>query len=377
MSVLSKLTIVIFTYNRHPYVIRNLGLWSGSEVQVNVLDGSAEAISINRLNTFASNIHYHHLPLPIWERISAGAALVHTEYVAFLPDDEFFIPSALEASIVELDANPDLVSCSGRGIDKSLGADLIVPWATIEHNEFNYKNGNSGAVEQLDPIVRMIAHMSSYVPSTFYGVSRSQPWIEVVLLLSQREFSSGVAPEIQFELSMSFKGKVRIINELMWLRTAEEPSNSAGFEVEFHSWYLNPRYAAEVSDFLDITASGLAEKSELDLDVIRRGLEIACKAYVDYCHQHFSSTLSDQRLLRGPNWLGRWLSTRTASTLKRSVKKLIGALPAPLLMALPARLRFRSYIEMAKGLESAGLRVDWDQLTTILETVRKFHGTKT
>ena len=170
---------------------------------------------------------------------------------------------------------------------------------------------------------------------------------------------------------MSFFGKIKVIDELMWLRTAENPSNTAGFELEFHSWFTDAIYAQEVDDFLSRTASSLVIAGMQDFHSVRDGLARACLRYVEYCAGKDASSRSLQAAVvpKGPAaFLGSIL-------LKRAVRKIISRLPSPLTAMLPARLRFRPYVEIAKGLESVGLRVDWSQLNIILETVKKSHGT--
>jgi glycosyltransferase domain-containing protein len=367
---LSNLTIVIFTLNRQRYVLRNLALWSATEATVHVLDGSNESIDSRFLSNLASNIKYHHLPVSIWERLAKGVNLVDTKYVAFLADDEFFIPSALEASISELEADRELVACCGRGIDKTLTADLVVSAAAIENNVSAYQSGSSGEVGQDDPVERMNWHMNPYVPSTLYAVCRSAQWRRVLSACISRRYSSAQVFELQFELSMSFFGKIKVLNELMWLRTSENPSHTAGLELDFDTWFVDPLYAQEVDDFLNMTARGLLMTGARDFQSVRDGLARACRAYVAYCA---GNDVFGQSRQTTPITKAR--TSRVSVALKRAVKKIISRLPSLLLALLPARLRFRPYVEIAKALESAGLRVDWNQLIIILETVRKFHAT--
>src|SRR3989344_4065841 len=101
MSLLSKLTLVIPTYNRQRYVLRNMRYWSGSMVAVHVLDGSEQPILAEEMVGLAANVNYHYLPIPILERLQRAVDLVQTEYVALLGDDEFFVPNALQACISE------------------------------------------------------------------------------------------------------------------------------------------------------------------------------------------------------------------------------------------------------------------------------------
>lgn len=370
MSSLSKLTIIIPTYNRERYVLRNMGFWSGTDVTVHVLDGSAEAIKTNQLARFTSNIHYHHLPVFIWIRLAKVADLVDTEYVVLLSDDDFFIPSAVEASIFELEKNRALVACCGRGISKCLASDLIVNWSTIKSYKSNAEGGVSGAVVQDEPLERIVEHMNPYVLSIIYAVCRSQAWLKAIQLLSVRQFTSGLVSEMQFELYMSFHGKVKVIDELMTLRSDENTSSVVGFELEFRDWYMDKHYSNEVDVFLNTTAHDLEVVSELNFDAIRNGLELACSAYVAFCDKNHKQS---RQSLSGKNTFS---SINLPRVLKTYIKKFVSGLPAPLLTVLPERLRFRPYIEIAKQLESEGLYVDWDQLNTILERVRRFYTNK-
>ena len=368
MSLLSKLTLVILTYNRQSFALRNMRYWSGSEVTVYVLDGSVEGINSDNLTDITSNIHYHHLPVSIWMRFETVKDLVKTQYVSLLADDEFFIESALESSILELENDQELVSCCGQGIGKYLSNDLTVPLSAVEDHKSNYRKV-SHILTQDNPVERMIFHMNPYNPSTIYAVCRSQAWLPTVGMLCAREFSSMLVGELQFELSMSFQGKTKVINELMQLRSAENPSNEEGLGLQFHTWYADPVYAGEVDDFLNITASGLAAVCKGDSQAIRLGLEQACRAYIAFCDDHFRNSQPHPSLPAA--W--RLLSSAISQAQKAFIKKAISKLSVPL---LPGRVCYRPYIDIAKGLESEGLHVDWDQLSTILEIVGEFHERK-
>jgi len=101
-NLLSKLTIVIPTYNRQSYALRNMRYWSGRGAIVHVIDGSPVTISKDDLVGLADNIHYHHHPNSLYERFKYSLQLIRTDYSALLSDDEFFLPSASEVCINEL-----------------------------------------------------------------------------------------------------------------------------------------------------------------------------------------------------------------------------------------------------------------------------------
>ncbi len=369
MLTLSKLTIVVLTYDRPLYALRTMGLWSGTGASVHVLDGSGKAIAPVHLRAFSSNIHYHHLPVSIFKRIAEASNLVETEYVAFLADDDFFLPSALEKCILELEHSPALVACCGRQIGKLLAADLTVRWSAVQGLRSSHEGGHSSALEMEDPLERVLAHFSPYSPSTIYSVCRSDAWIKATQVLSTREFSSGVALEVQFELLMSFQGKTKVIEDLMWLRSAENDSHTTGFELAFHTWFSDKRYGPEVDDFLTITAKALAAGA-LSPGMVRHGLEQACGAYVASCNASVNNASSEPSL---PT-IKPVLSWSALDLPKRLIRRLSSRLPAPICAALPERFGFRPYVEIAKQLETAGVHVDWEQLNVVLESVRSLHA---
>lgn len=369
MSLLSKLTIVIPTYNRQDYALRNMRYWSGSEATVHILDGSEKTIEHERLKDVADNIYYHHLPVSIFERLEKVHGLVKTKYVALLADDEFYIPSAIEMSISELENDPELVACHGQAIGKLLSESLIVHSSNVDNYILGCRKRKQD-LAQGDPFERMITHMENYVPSSVYAVCRSNAWLPAIALACKRVFSCIHVLELQFELSISFFGKIRSINELFLLRSAENPPNEKENTLHFHSWYMNPEFNTEVEDFLNITANALASVSEYDAKVIRKGLKMACKAYVEYCEKQFRENcqlqLSDREIRK-------FLSRAVSQSQKMLIKKTISKLPNNILRGFPNKFSFCPYIKIAEGIESVGVHVDWDQLSAILKIVREFH----
>ena len=112
--LLSKLTIIIMSINRHRYLLRNLHYWSGKNVNVFALDGSTEPIKNKFLTKLSPTIHYLHIPEGISSRLYKATQLTTTEYTMLLGDDEFYIPSGLERCIKELEKEPSLSCCMGR-----------------------------------------------------------------------------------------------------------------------------------------------------------------------------------------------------------------------------------------------------------------------
>ena len=116
MPNLSELTLVVPTYNRQSDALKQMHFWSDSPVILHVLDGTNVPIQREELEDLGDNVHYYHMPCSIEERFGRAGKLVDTPYVAFICDDEFFIPSVLEKSIVYLKNNKDFVACIGMCI---------------------------------------------------------------------------------------------------------------------------------------------------------------------------------------------------------------------------------------------------------------------
>ena len=68
--MLKDLSIVIPTYNRQQYALRNIHYWSNRGPEIHVLDGSAVPVRDELLSSVGPNIHYHHWPISMIGRIS-------------------------------------------------------------------------------------------------------------------------------------------------------------------------------------------------------------------------------------------------------------------------------------------------------------------
>ena len=85
------------TYNRQNYALRAIRFWSGTEVQLIVIDGSPEPISKDIVKDFPDNIRYISDSSSWTNRMKLGSEKCSTEYSALISDDEFYLPSSLYA----------------------------------------------------------------------------------------------------------------------------------------------------------------------------------------------------------------------------------------------------------------------------------------
>ena len=94
---LEKLTIVIFSYNRHKYLKRTIKYWSDYNVKLLVLDGSDIKLEDPCLNI--KNIRYIYGPKDLYGRVLSSINYIDTEFMMLACDDEFYLPSALSTCI--------------------------------------------------------------------------------------------------------------------------------------------------------------------------------------------------------------------------------------------------------------------------------------
>ncbi len=339
--------------------------WSDSEVTVYVLDGSEEEIKPDALVDIASNVHYHHLPVSVLDRIGMAGDLVKTEYAELLGDDEFFIPSALEACIAELEADNSLVSCMGRALKFS-------PEKAGVMGEAAYEEMKGYKVLQNDPVDRMIFHMDPYQPSTVYSVIRTWVWKRAVSILPEKEFLDLGTAELQFELAVSYFGKSKVAPILMWLRSGENPPNRNLEDTPFHKWWIDPNMGADRDTFLAIMASALAVDDSGKLVSIREGVRQACQAYA-------SQYPYDNSGIRAEAWGGGYqqaivfysqkLCSATVHRIPRPIKELLKVVLGPFRPAPPKTL-----LEAARDLEETGVWVDFEELAKIEALISQFHS---
>jgi glycosyltransferase domain-containing protein len=298
---LSKLTIVMPTFNRQNYAIRNMEYWSGSDAKLLVLDGSKESIPAAKLTCLEKNIKYLHMELPPDERLLASIPLISTEYVALMGDDDFFIRSALEECIFELEAHPDLVSCMGRALGFSVNRSQIIGYPIyqemINHNIMFER-----------PLDRVRAHMENYSCSTIYSVVRAPVWRKSIEAAScSKSFPPFNLFEIAFEISVCLLGKTRVINSLLWMRSTENMPHWESIanrpDGTFEKWWPNRSRAEEHSELLESMACSLWTPELNKVDTISH-LREAFSLYVSWRRKQLPSFLIyRERVIRAmPKW---------------------------------------------------------------------------
>ena len=245
---LDKLTIVIPSYNRQEFLKRSLNFWSNYNTKVIAIDGSNNSLDKIFLNKLGDNIKYIHSRESFYNRILYATKFISTDYVMLGCDDEFYIPSALNSCIMQLNNNHELASCMGTAMgfiykdNQTLGFEI-------------YPGLKKTFFDDDEPIQRVKNHLSNYCVAHTYAVCRSSIWISAANFIFSKEYSYYGAWEIQFEFLIPFSNKSMVIPELMWMRSFENigirgTSPSMTKAVSIKDWWNQKKYQTEKKDFI-------------------------------------------------------------------------------------------------------------------------------
>lgn len=353
--MLGNLTLVVPTYERPAFALRNLRYWSGRGPKLLMVDGSLLALPKDALDGLSDNILYLHSPTVGADRLKRAADLIDTKYAALLADDEFFIPSSLEASIFELENDPTLVACMGRAMRFKTSPPGFVQGSPI------YPKLAEHRLDSSVPRERAIAHMRNYVPATIYSVVRTEIWRAAHESFLRHEFPVYAIAEIQFELSVSLLGKSKILPRLHWLRSQEVERVTTGDDVSLksitrvHTWWQSSNNLEEKLEFLKIMSSSIAAASRRPEREIAEEIATALDEYAAHI-QHTKP------------------GTKPAPSTSRRLRRLVAswAKHSGLLRDVKRPNGTRSLLDEADALVKSGVIVDFAQLKEIEETVAAF-----
>ncbi|SVB32447.1 uncharacterized protein METZ01_LOCUS185301, partial [marine metagenome] len=119
---LDRLTVVVPSFGRPEFVLRQFVYWSGTAARLLILDGSPDPIpeSVQEEVDARTELDYIHRSAPSWlgltERLHEARDLIRTEYTVFGCEDEFFLLRGLAEAIGVLDDNPSIVACMGQSL---------------------------------------------------------------------------------------------------------------------------------------------------------------------------------------------------------------------------------------------------------------------
>lgn len=269
---LAELTIIIPTYLRPVFALRQFEYWRETDAQVVILDGSPAPMEVPS-DLESANVRYIHSAVSFPERLSTAGRYVSTKYCAMLSDDEFYTFSGLRAAINLMNSNETVLGCVGRCL-----------YFFVDQGRFLLKNGYREWKPFSDAAITQSRRLDEDLPPNkthmaHYAIMRSEAWIQIMEDAYRQPFSSAYTYERLVNLQRSILGRTVILEQLLWFRSMENRNISVNVVggPGFLAWALDPKYEKEVAHYRSIALNllkkgGVAEQEAREFE--RRFFEL-------------------------------------------------------------------------------------------------------
>lgn len=262
LDLLSQVSIVVPTVSRPFAVRRHFKYWRDTGVQVFILDGATEPISLSEEERSTVNVHYIHTGTRFNDRLANAGSLIKTRYAALLCDDEFFLKEGLRECAQYLDQNPEVIGCAG----KVLGF-------FVEQNRFlvfpMYEDWKRFPSESNDVKSRLDFSLPpNKAHKVQYSLFRTEVWSEIFTASYRDFYSCGYVYERILNFYSAILGRTELLDCVLWMRSLENPPLSTVNvprygRHEFQSWGTEPEFAHEVEHWRSKSRELLVRVPEL------------------------------------------------------------------------------------------------------------------
>lgn len=346
-TLLTKLTLLIVSYNRHEYLTRTIKYWLNYNINLLILDGSNVKLNDPCLNS--KKIKYIHNTNGLYSRFLSSQDLIDTEFMMLGSDDEFYLPSAVSSCIKFLMEEPAYYSCGGRAL--AFGHDGknyygFEPYPKLKDLCLNSNNY----------MERIFKHFSVYVPAHVYSVMRTSNWNIICNNTFKKKYNFQSSEELQIEFLAMVSGKSKIIPQLMWMRNREVPSINEKYPkfryLDIGEWWFNKNYENEKIDFLNNM------KKACDKILDNKSLEIT-QEKISKLFELFISRPS----LKNP-------IKKIYNFFQNQKKKLIK------FYFHREQIIYKSLTDQAQSLESQGVTINYKELNIIISVLQNSDNNK-
>jgi glycosyltransferase domain-containing protein len=275
---LARLAVIVPSYRRQDFLLRQLVYWHGVPVELYLLDGSPEPIPglVEALQSRADR-HYVHNPANLLQRLADVAPRLERPFAVLLGDDEFHLPRGLRNAVQALEALPDHAGCIGQSLRFFLSADC-------ERVAYGRGYAHLGYRADQDDLRRRLLHaMSDYNAATCYAVLTREAWRRSWGRLLKTSCKDTC--EVQQAVATYLAGKFTTVDEVYWLRSDENVSVSDADvfgNLSFSDWWHGKGYAAERQDLLALLAGQAADGTGIGANEARAAVLAGVAAFDDF-----------------------------------------------------------------------------------------------
>jgi glycosyltransferase domain-containing protein len=250
IELLSKLTILIPTYNRPYELERAIEYWRSTPVNVTILDGSEMSHFSLEILSSIPNVSYHHLPQSVgdsWRqnyvhRLDFARSLTKTKYSALCADDDYFSVSGLVASLRVLEDNADLDAVVGKTLGFEATENLVRWW--LRYGPTSVGNASSWSD---DPIVRLERGSLRL----YYGVVRTDLW-NLRIDVTREHVWLGERWETLFQDVGRALFRATTINQIVWFRFKTQRRPHETSYQYLREWANSQEDSVDVASYVDI-----------------------------------------------------------------------------------------------------------------------------
>lgn len=319
-------TVIVATRNRPAFVARLLDhmALTGLAASVIIGDGSdahraheTRTVAEGRTRPFHLEYRQYGPETALWQRVGLIADTVVSPYLAWVADDDFLIPEALQDAVEVLESASDLAGVSG------LDGCFNVVGNAVRGVLGNCWFGGGPCRDEADATLRTLNHFRFYYPCA-YAIRRTALVRRNTALFRAAgwndDYSNNLCEVADGVLSAA-TGRLTALPRALYFRQQHEASESQALRAQWSPFDMLaiPRWSDTIRDLENWLVERLAESGGGDQDLNRR----AVRAGLWYYYSRYLPSGVDaemamvERLLTGREDVS--LDGRLLSRLKQSV----------------------------------------------------------
>lgn len=278
-EIFDKVTVIIPTFNRYPYLFRLLNFYKSYNfpTKILILDSSTNVLPQDRFREFLLNsrIVYQRINAGFAEKISSGLNNISTPYSLICADDDFIVPSGIKTCVSFLENKPDFVSAHGMGIA------VYLKDAEGGKQQFYCElSNNHPSIIFEDERDRLISLFKDYTP-TFYGVYNTG-FLKMAFEEIAKYTKIYLFVEILLSMLTAIYGKIEFLDVLYIVRQKLNDSSGAKSKT-MGELIKDGTYGAAYDNFKECLSAHLRKKSGLNIEEAKKIIDDGMSVYLSKC----------------------------------------------------------------------------------------------
>lgn len=282
---MTKIAIIIPTYNRPSYLKRVLGYYSGCKINYKIIITDSSSSGNKKQNKEIIKhfpdlniLHFSAYPINIDPNRKIFYALDHikSRYCVICADDDFITPNGISQSVDFLENHPDFTVAQGHYINFLLKTKRRKPrfyWMSAYHlSESNIFGG---------PEKRLFKHLANYSITTFYGVHRTD-FLKMIFRESLKFTDDSNFGELLLSMLTSIYGKMKCL-DILYAAREKIPNSGGQTSKNMYDFIKEGSYNEKYNKFKNCLAAHLSKQSQLNIEESKKIIDNAMSEYLKRC----------------------------------------------------------------------------------------------